>query len=485
MDDMSGFEINPGQMDADKEIVSYERRGLTDQIEFAGSGTHVLMITNHGVHEWEVVPGLPDTGGQNVYVNQLTEALIGQGYRVTIVNRGGYPHPVNGNQQTGVVPHTSGRARILYIEDGKLEFVRKEDMGDQIDALADDLDHRLSGRNDSYDLIISHYWDAGVLGARLNQRSANRVPHVWIPHSLGTLKKRNVDPSSWESLRIDGRIEAERELVDEVDGTVATSTAIKEVFREDYGRPADYFLPPCIDVNRYHPRPGTECEGVLGFLAAHSPLSAEDLRKRQIVTEISRTDRTKRKDLLLRAFAQVVRDVPGSTLVLSLDEKAGDVYDEAMALVDKLDLARNVVVVGSVWELLPCLYSLTDVYCTPSIMEGFGMSAQEAAATAVPVVASDLVPFASEYLLGTDPAVVPIHGNGDQGALRVGDGAIVVPADEVTGFSQAMRLLLTDETLRQAMGRRALEITIPYFTWEARSRDMMDDLGVTATVPDQ
>ena len=27
---------------------------------------HVLMITNHGVHEWKVVPGLPDTGGQNV-----------------------------------------------------------------------------------------------------------------------------------------------------------------------------------------------------------------------------------------------------------------------------------------------------------------------------------------------------------------------------------------------------------------------------------
>lgn len=470
---------------ADNDAVSYERRELTPKIEFAGTGTHVLMITNHGVHEWEVVPGLPDTGGQNVYVNQLTEALIGQGYRVTIVNRGGYPHPINGNPQIGVVPHTSGRARILYLEDGKLEFVRKEDMGDQLDALADDLEQRLAGSDDSYDLIISHYWDAGALGAKLNERSTIRVPHVWIPHSLGTLKKRNVDASSWEALRIDARIEAERELVGQVDGTVATSTAIKEVFRDDYGRPADYFLPPCIDVNRYHPRPRDECEGVWGFLAAHSPLSAEDLENRRVVTEISRTDRTKRKDLLLRAFAQVVEDVPDTTLILSLDEKGGEVYEEAIALVEELDLARHVVVVGSVWGLLPCLYSLTDVYCTPSIMEGFGMSAQEAAATAVPVVASDLVPFASEYLLGKDPASTLIQGNGGRGTLQVGEGAIVVPADDVAGFAQAMKTLLTDDSLRETMGNRALEITIPYFTWEARTRDMMDDLGVTAAVADQ
>ncbi len=47
------------------------------------------MITNHGVHECEVTPGLPDTGGQNVHLNQFTDALTEQGYRVTIVGRGG------------------------------------------------------------------------------------------------------------------------------------------------------------------------------------------------------------------------------------------------------------------------------------------------------------------------------------------------------------------------------------------------------------
>ena len=88
---------------------------MNSQQSLAGNGTHVLMITNHGVHEWDVIPGLPDTGGQNVYVNQFTEALIAQGFVVTIVNRGGYTHPETGIPQRGEVMHPTGRARILYI----------------------------------------------------------------------------------------------------------------------------------------------------------------------------------------------------------------------------------------------------------------------------------------------------------------------------------------------------------------------------------
>lgn len=118
------------------------------------------MITNHGVHEWQVVPGLPDTGGQNVYVNQFTEALIDLGYRVTIVNRGGYPHPVTGRAQVGSVAHLSGRARILYIEDGTPEFVPKEDMDEHLAALTGDLEARLAREALRYGLRSSpnDYW---------------------------------------------------------------------------------------------------------------------------------------------------------------------------------------------------------------------------------------------------------------------------------------------------------------------------------------
>ena len=104
--------------------------------EFIGSDApHVLQITNHGVHEWDVVPGLPDTGGQNVFVNMFTEALAAMGFRITIVNRGGYAHAVTGEMQTGLC-YKDARQRIIYLEDGTPEFVRKEDMDEHTPQLS-------------------------------------------------------------------------------------------------------------------------------------------------------------------------------------------------------------------------------------------------------------------------------------------------------------------------------------------------------------
>jgi glycosyltransferase involved in cell wall biosynthesis len=448
---------------------------------FADPGrTHILMITNHGVHEWQVIPGQPDTGGQNIYVNQFTEALIAQGCRVTIVNRGGYANPSTGVRQAGVRFHPSGHARILYVEDGDPEFVRKEDMAGHIPALVADLESKLAADSDTYQLIISHYWDAGVLGADLNARAEIRVPHIWVPHSLGALKKHNTDPSTWPGLRIDERIDREQVLLSQIDGAVATSTAIRDTLLHDYHYKARYFLPPCVDVDRYRPRDDGECSDIFEFLADYSTPTAKDLRSRLIVTEISRTDRTKRKNVLIEAFARAQASVPDAFLAIALDPQAGNVYKKAMELIHDHRLEDHVAVLGSVWEQLPCLYAVTAVYCTPSVMEGFGMSAEEAAASGVPVIASDLVPFATEYLLGEEPVRLAIDTE-DGSVLLQGDGAIVVPADNVEGFAHALRRLLEDDQLRADMGAGAFRITVPYFTWQKHTRYLLEDLGVTPT----
>jgi glycosyltransferase involved in cell wall biosynthesis len=450
--------------------------------QFARSDrSHVLMITNHGVHEWKVVPGLPDTGGQNVYVNSLTEALVDLGYRVTIINRGGYPHPVTGDTQTGLVYHPTGFARIMYVEDDVKEFVRKEDMDDRLPQLADDLLAKLEADGDTYDLIISNYWDAGKLGNLINDRNSKRVPHVWIPHSLGALKKRNMAPSTWADLRIDERIGNELELIRGLDGGVATSTAIRETFTHDYEYDARYFLPPCVDDERYYRRSEQDVAPIWDFLAEHSSLSADQIKQRKIITEISRTDKTKRKDVLIKAFAEVKKQAPEALLVVSVDAHVEALYLELTKLIEDLSLKDDVIVLGSVWAQLPLLYNATDIYCTPSVMEGFGMSAQEAAATAKPVVSSDLVPFVCEYLLGPDPEHITMDANNPSLDLLRGEGGIVVPADHVDGFAAALLRLLQDDGLRTQMGERAHEITIPYFTWPRMTKALLDDLGVSPT----
>jgi glycosyltransferase involved in cell wall biosynthesis len=104
------------------------------------------------------------------------------------------------------------------------------------------------------------------------------------------------------------------------------------------------------------------------------------------------------------------------------------------------------------------------------------MSAQEAAATRVPVIASDLVPFATEFLLGESlrPVAVP-----DSDPILVGAGAIVVPADSVAGFAKALVVLLTDSGLRQRLGETALQITVPAFGWDWLISRFLGDVAST------
>jgi mannosylfructose-phosphate synthase len=430
---------------------------------------HILMITNHGIHQWQVVPGLPDTGGQNVFVNQFTDALAKQDFKITIVNRGGYIHPTTNKFQTGL-HYKDNHQRVLYLEDDRSEFIRKEDMAAQIPVLVESLKDFLATDNADIDLIISHYWDAALLGVQYNQSRDAPLPHVWVPHSLGAVKKRNMSPDQWDDLRVDERIAIEQELISQLDGIAATSSIIRQSLADDYGYIGpDLFLPPCIDTDRYHPRQIAEDDPIWKFLGQQVGLSPEEVQHCKIITEISRTDATKRKNILIEAFAQAHQHVPDSLLVVSIDDNQPELAQSLKDLIHKHKIESHVAVVGSVWDVLPTLYAVTDIYCTPSVMEGFGMTPQEAAATEVPVVASNLVPFAVEYLLGTDVKEI--------GELRQGSGVIIVPADDVNGFAQALTTLLADDTLRRQMGKNAYHITVPYFTWENMTRTFIKKLG--------
>ncbi len=436
---------------------------------------HILMITNHGIHQWDVVSGLPDTGGQNIYVNQLTQVLADFGFRITILNRGGYPHPSTGELRTGF-RYKDGAQRIFYLEDGLREFVRKEDMKDQIPGLVRFLKDRMNRETLRVDLIISNYWDAALLGVLYNRELPQRVPHLWIPHSLGAVKKRNMPPESWEDLRVDERIETEQTFMGDLDYVAATSSLIRSSLKEDYGRTEPLFLPPCINPEKYQPRRVPEDHEIWDFLDQRSPLAKEELRKQRIIIEISRTDRTKRKDVLLRAFRQLRQEHPDTLLIVALDSNSGEVYREIDGLIGELGLKDAVIPIGHEAERLPWLYAASALYCSPSVMEGFGMSVQEAAATGVPVVGSDKIPFVAEYLLGESPEQEKASGGG---SFQVGDGGLLVPADDTAGFAGAMEWLLADEERRRAVGKRALDITVPYFTWEEMTRRLLQAMGVT------
>jgi glycosyltransferase involved in cell wall biosynthesis len=133
-----------------------------------------------------------------------------------------------------------------------------------------------------------------------------------------------------------------------------------------------------------------------------------------------------------------------SDLALVIVGGKGWLYEETLALAERLGLSERVHFIGFVSdEDLPSLYSLASVLAFPSWYEGFGLPVLEAMACGIPVVAADNSSL---------PEVV-------------GEAGLMVSAGDVDALADALVRLLSDEPLRAhlvAAGREQAR----RFTWE-------------------
>jgi len=449
----------------------------------ASARPHVLMITNHGIHDFEVRSGLKDTGGQNHYVNALADTLVELGYRVTTFNRGGFKDPVSGERREGA-KYKNENNRIVYLEGGGDIFIRKEDLNKKI--LSEETDFAkafLANEATTIDLIISHYWDGALLGCLIKQIMNLKTHHIFIPHSLGALKKENFRDKPKEviaSLNFDERISHEKEVIEQVSAVGSTSGDITRFLRDFYNREPEIFLPPCIDTKTIHPIGPGDCHKIYEFLFQQDPISGINLKGRPFLLEISRTDQTKRKDVVINAFKKCLQSHPDAVLLLTISRDSS-IYGELMSLIDSLGIRKNIVTIGTVpRDIVSELYSISNVYCSPSEMEGFGMSVQEACACKKPVVTSNLVPFSVEYLLKNSKEEIIQTTNGPCN-ITWGEGGVVVPAGNVDGFAHAINRLLSDQALNEKIAEKAYKITIPYFTWKDMTERMLNKIKTRST----
>jgi len=144
---------------------------------------------------------------------------------------------------------------------------------------------------------------------------------------------------------------------------------------------------------------------------------------------------------VIQVFAEVRKRLQAKLVMVGDGpEKAG-----AEQQVRERGLDRDVLFLGNqdcMEELLP----LADVFLLPSSSESFGLVALEAMSAGVPVVASDV---------GGLPEVIE---HGESGYLHV--------PSHIDGFVRSVLKLLTDETQRRRMGRRARQVAKERFSIE-------------------
>lgn len=97
----------------------------------------------------------------------------------------------------------------------------------------------------------------------------------------------------------------------------------------------------------------------------------------------------KNLERLLEAFAIVLQTEPQLRLVMTGKPKPG--YNNLLVYAQRLGISDRVIFLGYVPEaLLPALYAEAQCLVFPSLYEGFGLPALEAAASGTPVVTSNV-----------------------------------------------------------------------------------------------
>ena len=333
------------------------------------------MISSHGYVGAEPELGKPDTGGQVVFVLELAKRFSRLGYRVDILTRRFEKQPA--------IDRINNNLRVLRIPFGGNDFIRKEDMHDYLGDFVTNFLAEAGRKNLRYDVVNSHYWDAGWAGQRIAEEM--QIPHVHTPHSLGWWKRKDMQDSRddiEEVYRFTERIDKEFLVYRNCDHIIATTHQQEDILREEYGIPQDHLttIPPGIDETRYtavRPHRLEKIRNRLGF-------------KSTDVYCVGRAATNKGIDLLIKSLPELRKLVPKARLHLAVgansarDRKRVDSWKK---LADDLTVSKWVNWIGYVEdEEMADYYRAGGVFALPSRYEPFGMTAIEAMAAGTPAV---------------------------------------------------------------------------------------------------
>jgi glycosyltransferase involved in cell wall biosynthesis len=192
-------------------------------------------------------------------------------------------------------------------------------------------------------------------------------------------------------------------------------------------------IPYGIDVDTFAPaqRQRREDVPIIGAVARLSPEKGLEFLLRAVALLRDRADREYKPELKLN-------------VVLAGD---GPSRESLEWLTAELRLDHRVRFLGEVaHEDVPRVLESFDVFAMPSTAEGFGVSALEASAMELPVIASD------------------VHGIPD--VVVSGETGILTPPRDVEAIADAIARLIEDPALRRRMGSAGRAYVQRHYRWD-------------------
>jgi len=161
---------------------------------------------------------------------------------------------------------------------------------------------------------------------------------------------------------------------------------------------------------------------------------------RNILLNLGRLSYQKNQTVLLRAFAQIAAHFPQWKLRLVGD---GEDYEKLSNLTNDLAIEKQVEFAGAINDI-SAEYSRANIFCFPSLWEGFPNALSEAMAHGLPVIGYNACEGTNELI---------------QDGVN---GILVEGGFSETKLADAMKILMQNEEKREIFGRNAQLITKKY-----------------------
>lgn len=419
-----------------------------------------------------------DTGGQVLYVVELAQALARhpEVRRVDLITRRVVDDAV-ASDYAKPVEVLSDTLRIIRIAAGPEAYLPKEQLWDHLDAFTDKLHRYYIEQEEWPDLIHSHYADAGWVGARLAQLTG--IPLAHTGHSLGRVKRRRLLAAGLPMEDIETRynmsrrIEAE-EMTLAIAERVITSThqEIEEQYElYDYYQPEQMrVIPPGTNLNTFTAPRGDERD------TPQFQLLTRHLREpdKPMILALSRPDKRKNLPKLIEAYGASRRLQERANLVLiagnrddvdDLDDGAQEVFYDLLRLIDRYELYGKVSMPKQHQrEDVAVFYRVAaasrGVFVNPALTEPFGLTLIEAAASGLPIVATE--------------------DGGPRDILKNCKNGFLVDPLDARAISESLLILLHDAGMWDNCSRNGLAGVRAHYSWDAHAARYLELLGPLA-----
>jgi D-inositol-3-phosphate glycosyltransferase len=386
-------------------------------------------------------PGTGDAGGMNVYVVEVARRLAARGIEVDIFTR------ATSSLLDPVVPLADG-VQVTNVHAGPFEGLTKNELPGQLcvfarEVLRAEAAHPLG----HYDVVHSHYWLSGQVGALARDRWG--VPLV---HSMHTMAKvKNDALAEGDTPEPAARVIGEEQVVEAADVLLAnTDLEAKQLINLYAAEPGRVeVVHPGVDTAVFRPQDQAAARAARG-------IPADAL----VLLFAGRIQPLKAPDVLLHATAELLRlrpELRRRLVVPIVGGPSGSGLERPTALAnlaDELGIADVVRFVPPVPQAeLAGWYAAATLVAVPSYNESFGLVAVEAQAAGAPVVAAAV--------------------GGLTTVVRHGRSGLLVATHEAGDWARALEQVVLDPAYRDRLAAGAVE-QARLFSWDATAAQTLE-----------